>query len=258
MTAARTDGETALLEASGLCAGYQGVPVVRDLDLTVRPGEVVALLGPNGAGKTTTLLTLAGGLRAVSGTVLADGTPTRAPLHRRAARGLALVTEERSVFMNLSTAENLRVGRCDIGRALSLFPELRAKLKTPAGLLSGGEQQMLTLARALARRPRLLLADELSLGLAPLAVARLLRAVRAAADEDGVGVLLVEQHVTKVLEVADRAYVLRRGRVELSGTAAELRGRLAEVEGSYLAGGVVGGDRQATDRALGAPEPTVP
>ncbi|WP_322761921.1 ABC transporter ATP-binding protein [Frankia sp. Cr2] len=230
---------TTLVEARGLCAGYEGVPVVRDLDLTVAPGEVVALLGPNGAGKTTTLLTLAGDLRPVSGTVLVDGHPSRAPLHRRAAAGLALVPEERSVFKGQTTAENLRVGRCDVGQALALFPELKAKLKTTAGLLSGGEQQMLTLARALARGPRLLLADELSLGLAPLVVARLLRAVRAAADS-GVGVLLVEQHVSQVLKVADRAYLLRRGRVEMSGTADELRSRLTDVEDSYLAGRTTG------------------
>jgi ABC-type branched-subunit amino acid transport system ATPase component len=226
---------TALVEARGLCAGYQGVPVVRDLDLTVGPGEVVALLGPNGAGKTTTLLTLAGELRPVSGELLVDGTASRAPLHRRAAAGLALVPEERSVFMHHTAADNLRVGRCDVAAALRLFPELRAKLSTRAGLMSGGEQQMLTLARALARSPRLLLADELSLGLAPLVVTRLLRAVREAADA-GVGVLLVEQHVTKVLDMADRVYVLRRGQVELSGTAADLRERLTDIESSYLTG----------------------
>ncbi|TMK61333.1 MAG: ABC transporter ATP-binding protein [Actinobacteria bacterium] len=224
---------TRLLEARGLNAGYDQVAVVRDLDLYVDAGEVVALLGPNGAGKTTTLLTLSGDLPALSGDVMFKGAPTKAPLHRRARQGLAFVTEERSVFMRLSTAENLRVGRGEMSRALELFPELASRLKVPAGLLSGGEQQMLTLARALSRDTDLLLADELSLGLAPLAVQRLLRAVRLAADR-GVGVLLVEQHIRHALEIADRAYVMRRGRVEMSGTAGELRDRLRDIEASYL------------------------
>ena len=223
-----------LVEAEGLEAGYGSVVVVRDLDLRVNAGEVVALLGPNGAGKSTTLLTLSGDLPPLGGTVRWSGAATKAPLHARARRGLSLVTEERSVFMGLTARENLRVGCRDIEPALELFPELRARLDVRAGLLSGGEQQMLTLARALARRPTLLLADELSLGLAPLVVRRLLGAVRAAADQ-GVGVLLVEQHVSKVLQIADRVYVLRRGRVRMSGTAAELRGRLGEIETSYLA-----------------------
>ncbi len=228
-----------LVEAEGLEAGYGSVVVVRDLDLRVNAGEVVALLGPNGAGKSTTLLTLSGDLPPLGGTVRWSGEATKAPLHARARRGLSLVTEERSVFMRLTARENLRVGCRDIEPALELFPELRARLDVRAGLLSGGEQQMLTLARALARRPTLLLADELSLGLAPLAVRRLLDAVRAAADQ-GVGVLLVEQHVSKALQIADRVYVLRRGRMRMSGTAAELSGRLGEIETSYLATGQSG------------------
>ena len=224
---------TALLETRGLAAGYQGSAVARDLDLEVAPGEVVALLGANGAGKTTTLLTLAGDLPPISGEILMDGTPMRAPLHRRASAGVALVPEERSLFKGLTGRENLRVGRADVARVLALFPELEDKLQRRAGLLSGGEQQMLTLGRALARDPRLLLADELSLGLAPLVVDRLLLAVREAADR-GVGVVLVEQHVTKVLTVADRIYLLRRGRVELACSAADAADRMAEIESSYL------------------------
>jgi ABC-type branched-subunit amino acid transport system ATPase component len=222
-----------LVEAEGLQAGYGSVVVVRDLDLQVRAGEVVALLGPNGAGKSTTLLTLSGALSPLGGVVRWNGAATKAALHSRARQGLGLVTEERSVFMRLTARENLRVGCRDLAPALELFPELESRLDVKAGLLSGGEQQMLTLARALARRPSLLLADELSLGLAPLVVNRLLSAVRRAAD-DGVGVLLVEQHISKVLDIADRVYVLRRGRVELAGRADELRGRLAEIESSYL------------------------
>jgi ABC-type branched-subunit amino acid transport system ATPase component len=192
------------------------------------------LLGPNGAGKTTTLLTLAGAIPQLGGEVVFLGATTRAPMHRRARKGLGFITEERSVFMGMSTADNLRVAGVDQSDALALFPELRPRLRVRAGLLSGGEQQMLTLARALARKPKLLLADELSLGLAPLIVQRLLEAVRSAADQ-GVGVLLVEQHVREVMKFADRVYVMRRGRVVLSGTADEVRGRIDEIEQSYMA-----------------------
>ena len=138
------------------------------------------------------------------------------------------------MFMGLSTRDNLRVAGVDLDEALTLFPELERRLDVRGGLLSGGEQQMLTLARALARNPRVLLADELSMGLAPLVVKRLLEAVRAAADQRGAAVLLVEQHVRKALRYADRAYVMRRGRIELSGTATELRSRIAEIEDHYL------------------------
>jgi branched-chain amino acid transport system ATP-binding protein len=225
-----------LLEVSGLRAGYGSAAVVRDLSLTVSPGEIVTLVGPNGAGKTTTLLTLAGELAPLAGTVIFDGNPARKRLHQRARNGLGFVTEERSVFMGLTTLENLRVGRGDIDYALKLFPELADKLDRVAGLLSGGEQQMLTLGRVLSRRPRLLFVDELSLGLAPLAVDRLLAAVRSAAD-DGLGVLLVEQHVDKILRIADKGIVLRRGVVEMAAPAAELRERLSDIEQSYLSGG---------------------
>lgn len=224
----------ALLEAFNISAGYYGHPVVRDLDLRVEPGEVVGLLGPNGAGKTTTLLTLAGELRPISGKIEFHGQKTTAPLHKRAQNGMAFVTEERSVFMPLTTAENLRVGRADTAVALGLFPELEPLMDRRAGLLSGGEQQMLTLARALSRRPRVLLIDELSLGLAPQVVARLLSAVRTAADEQGVGVVLVEQHVQHALAIVDRAYVLQRGQVALQGPAEEIKDGL---EAIYLAGG---------------------
>jgi branched-chain amino acid transport system ATP-binding protein len=144
------------------------------------------------------------------------------------------VTEERSVFMTLSVSDNLRLSHRSLAGCLDLFPELVPLLPRRAGLLSGGEQQMVTLARALTGDVRLLLADELSLGLAPLVVQRLLRAVRAAADR-GVGVVLVEQQLRHALEVADRGIVLRRGLMALSGTSAELRDRIGEIEDSYLA-----------------------
>ena len=200
-----------LLECRGLAAGYGALAVVRDLDLRVEAGEVVALIGPNGAGKTTTLLTLAGELPAISGEVVFRGAATKAPLFRRARQGMGFVTEERSVFMQLSTEENLRVAGVARADAVALFPELEPLMGRTAGLLSGGEQQMLTLARAVARDPSLLLVDELSLGLAPVIVRRLLQTVRRVATERSTGILLVEQHVRQALHIADRVYVMQRG-----------------------------------------------
>lgn len=200
----------------------------------MRPGEVVGLLGANGAGKTTTLLALAGDLQLIDGEVRLFGSTTNSPLHARAAAGLAFVTEERSVFMKLSVKDNLRLGRVDPDVALSMFPELNPLLGRLAGNLSGGEQQILTLARALARSPKVLLGDELSHGLAPLIVRRLLDAVRTASNETGIGVLLVEQHVQELARVADRMYVMQRGEIVMSGTSVEVLRSLATVEDLYL------------------------
>jgi branched-chain amino acid transport system ATP-binding protein len=227
---------SSILECRGLAAGYGDIAVVRDVDLHVGPGEVVALIGPNGAGKTTTLLTLAGELPPIAGEVLLQGVGTKAPLFRRAQRGMGFVTEERSVFMKLTTAENLRVAGVAPTDAIDVFPELAPLMDRPAGLLSGGEQQMLTLARAIARKPTLLLADELSLGLAPLLVKRLLDTVRQAATEQSTGVLLVEQHVRQALGIADRVYVMQRGHIVISGAVDDVRGRLDEIEATYLSG----------------------
>lgn len=227
-----------LIAARSLSLSYGSVPAVRDLDLEVRSGEVVALMGANGAGKSTTLMGLAGLLSASGGHTELMGETTTEPLHKRARRGVRYVSEERSVIRSLSTLDNLRLGPGPVDEAVELFPELQPLLDRPAGLLSGGEQQILTLARALAGDIRVLLADELSLGLAPLVVQRLLNAARAAASERGVGVLLVEQHANLALKHADRAYVLHRGEVALSGAADELRERLDEIEASYLHGAV--------------------
>jgi branched-chain amino acid transport system ATP-binding protein len=227
---------TTLLEAQGLSAGYGKMAVVRDLDLHVDAGEVVALLGANGAGKTTTLLTLAGELMPMSGAVRLFGEPTTAPMHARCRQGLGYLTEERSVIMGMSVADNLKLAGVAQDVACRYFPALDRIMDRSAGLCSGGEQQMLSLARALGRQPKVLLADELSLGLAPIIVGNLLRAVREAAD-GGVGVLLVEQHVRQALTIADRAYVMERGRIVIGGTRDEVAGQLDRIESAYLAGG---------------------
>ena len=225
-----------LLEAVGLCVGYGPVPVVQDLDIAVRPGEVVALLGPNGAGKSTTLLALAGELPLQRGAVHRDGVEVASPLHQRARAGLGFVPEERSIVSSITARQNLRIGKVEIADVVALFPELEDHLDRRAGLLSGGQQQILTLARVLARKPQVLLADELSLGLAPQVVSRLLAAVRTAADQ-GLGVLLVEQHVRKALQIADRVCFLQQGRITWSGTAAEAIEHRHLLEASYLSGG---------------------
>jgi branched-chain amino acid transport system ATP-binding protein len=235
VTAVLESNQTTLIEAQGLSAGYGKMAVVRDIDLRVDAGEVVALIGANGAGKTTTLLTLAGELSPLAGEVRFRGKPTRAPMHARCRNGLGFVTEERSVIMDMSVADNLKLARVARRDALELFPGLERVMDRRAGLCSGGEQQMLSLARALGRRPSLLLADELSLGLAPIVVSNLLQAVRDAANERGVGVLLVEQHVRQALKIADRVYVMERGHIVLSGTSSEVVGQLDKIEVAYLA-----------------------
>jgi len=222
-----------LLSARGLSAGYNGQPAVKDLNIEVRPGEVLLVLGANGAGKSTTLLALAGELRPMAGDVCWNGTPIHQPLHRRAAHGTALVPEERSAVRSLSVSDNLRLAGVPTDRAVALFPELELVLGRNAGLISGGQQQMLTLARALGRDPQLILADEVSLGLAPLVVERLLTALREAADQ-GTAVVIVEQRARRALAVADHVIVLRRGRVELAGPAAELRNSYERIEQAYL------------------------
>ena len=228
------------LRIEGLTTGYGKIVVVRDLDLHVDAGEVVALLGPNGAGKTTTLLAISGLLPARQGAVRALGRDVTGMAPQRVARlGVAHVPEDRSLFTQLTVAENLRMASRGRGRGrqrevFGYFGELERLLGRRAGLLSGGEQQMLAVGRALLQRPRLLLVDEMSLGLAPIIVQRLLPVLRDIAQRTGTGVLFVEQHVHLALEVADRAYVMRRGQVSLSGSAAELRQRREVIESSYL------------------------
>jgi branched-chain amino acid transport system ATP-binding protein len=231
-----------ILSCHDLTAGYDNVAAVRNLDLQVGAGEVVALLGPNGSGKTTTLLTLAGVLAPITGTAEFLGRPVvgRRP-HLLARRGLTLVPDDRSIFFQLTTRENIRLARSGdpLDVVLRYFPALRDRLDVRAGLLSGGEQQMLAVGRALARRPKALLVDEMSMGLAPVIVQRLLPVVRMAADELDVAVLLVEQHVDLALQYADRAYVLNHGHVVHSGDATALRGDRALLEASYLGAGAM-------------------
>ncbi len=228
-----------LLALQGLVAGYGSLAVVRNLDLTVGENEIVALLGPNGAGKTTTLLTACGVLPALAGEVRVCGRPLGARHPSEAARrGVSLVPEDRALFFDLSVLENLRVGshgrRASVERMLNLFPELAEVRRRKAGLLSGGQQQMLAIARGLAAEPRLLIIDEMSLGLAPLIVQRLLRLLRGVVDDTGTSILLVEQHVHLCLGIADRAYVLNHGDLVLEGPAAQLRSRRDLLEVSYL------------------------
>ncbi|ARJ04182.1 ABC transporter ATP-binding protein [Cnuibacter physcomitrellae] len=227
-----------LLQLDSVSVGYGGTPVTQGVDLTVRRGEIVCLLGPNGAGKTTTLLAISGLIPLMKGTVLFQQRDLlkRSP-DALTRMGIVHVPEDRSLFGGLTVEENLKVASRDpedIARVLGYFPKLGDILDRRATVLSGGEQQMLALARALALRPTLLIVDEMSLGLAPIIVESILPVFRRIVEETGCSVLMVEQHVRLALEIADRAYVMSRGRIVREGTAAEIAASLDELRGSYL------------------------
>lgn len=228
-----------ILEVTGLTAGYADAMAVRDLTMHVNTGEVVALLGSNGAGKSTTLRAVSGGLTAAAGHVVLSGVDiTRRSAQAIARQGVVHMTDRRSIFHGLTVAEHLRLTyrgqRLDAELAYERFPALRALRNRRAGLLSGGEQQMLGLARALARRPRLLLVDEFSLGLAPVIVQRLLPLVRDYVRDTGAAAILVEQHVQLALAVSDRGYILAHGELILTQDADQLISNRALLAESYL------------------------
>jgi branched-chain amino acid transport system ATP-binding protein len=227
------------LELDGVSIAYDRAPVVRNLALTVGAGEVVALLGANGAGKTTTLRGISGLLKVTSGSIrLAGEDLAGASPAARARRGIAHVPHDRGIFFGLTVAEHFRLdGLATPARqqaAFEHFPALAGLRGRRAGLLSGGEQQMLALARAIAREPQVLMLDEMSLGLAPVVVERLLPIVSDLAASKGIGVLLVEQHVHLALKIAHRGYILSHGELIATGTAGELATDGALLEASYL------------------------
>jgi branched-chain amino acid transport system ATP-binding protein len=232
-----------LLAVSQLSVAYGGIQAVRELSLTVAPGEMVCLIGANGAGKTTTLKAISGLIAPRSGSVQFDGQPlTGLPAHAIARRGMALVPEGRGVFPRMSVVENLMMGAytrndraaiaIDLDRVYALLPRLTERRAQMAGLLSGGEQQMLALGRAMMARPRLLLLDEPSMGLAPLMVQAVFDIIRQIAAS-GVAVLLIEQNAHLALKTCARGYVLETGAITLSGNAGELAANPA-VRHAYL------------------------
>jgi branched-chain amino acid transport system ATP-binding protein len=225
------------LVLSGLRVPRAGVTIIRDIELAAPAGEVTVLLGPNGAGKTTIIEALSGLIPTSGGRIEFEGRNiTKASRVRRARQGLAHVEQGRAVFAELTVRENIRVTGVDseeFNTAIAYFPELEPRLDIPAGRLSGGEQQMLVLARALASKPIMLLVDEASLGLAPGIVRRLMPVFRRLADE-GVGVLLVEQFAALALSIGDHVYVLNRGEIRLSGHCEDLAAHPDRLHEAYL------------------------
>jgi branched-chain amino acid transport system ATP-binding protein len=234
-----------LLAVRGVTAFYGRVMALKGVDLDVNDGEIVALIGANGAGKSTLMMTICGNPRARDGVITFDGRDiTRLPTHEIARLKLAQAPEGRRIFLRMTVLENLQMGATvaapaefdrDLDRVLALFPRLQQRLTQRGGTLSGGEQQMLAIARALMSRPRLLLLDEPSLGLAPLIVRQIFDAIKTL-NADGLTVFLIEQNAFHALTLAHRGYVMVNGLIALSGTGRELLDR-PEVKSAYLEGG---------------------
>ena len=227
------------LRCDGLSIGYGDLNVGRGIDLVVHRNEILAVLGPNGAGKSTLLLTIGGFLSPLDGSIAVDGAPLHPGSARRANRaGVVLVPDSRALFTQLTALENLQLavhrGGPGVEEMLELFPALGRRTKVKAGMLSGGEQQMLAVARSLVQSPKVLLIDEMSMGLAPVVVESLMPVVRRIADEHDAAIVLVEQHFRLALEVADDAVVLVHGDVTLHGPAAEVAADPAALEAAYL------------------------
>lgn len=229
---------TPLLECKGLDVGYGKLTVARDISFVLDPGTVLTILGPNGAGKTTLLMTLAGFLPPRAGHMLFDGQSANGWSPRRSNQaGLVLIPDFRALFTELTPIQNLKLAAArgfNLDPILDLFPALQRREKIRVGSLSGGEQQMLAIARALVQSPKLLLIDEMSMGLAPIAVESLMPVIRRVADEHGASVIMVEQHIHLALEIADEAIVLVHGSVALSGSASQLRRDVGLVEAAYM------------------------
>ena len=237
---------TALLSLTGVTAFYGAIQALRGIDLTVNEGEIVTLIGANGAGKSTLMMTICGNPRAQSGAIVHDGQDiTQWPTHEIMRRGIAQAPEGRRIFNRMTVHENLLMGaevagRSDIAGLLdqvfTLFPRLKERINQRGGTLSGGEQQMLAIGRALMSRPTLLLLDEPSLGLAPLVVRQIFGAIRELNRSAGLTVLLVEQNAYQALRLAHRGYVLVNGSITMAGTGSELLAR-PEIRAAYLEGG---------------------
>jgi branched-chain amino acid transport system ATP-binding protein len=235
-----------LLSVRGVTAFYGRVQALKGIDLDVNAGEIVALIGANGAGKSTMMMTVCGNPRARDGSIVFDGHDiTQLPTHEIARLKLAQSPEGRRIFPRMTVLENLQMGATvaesaefarDLERVVTLFPRLQQRLTQRGGTLSGGEQQMLAIARALMSRPRLLMLDEPSLGLAPLIVRQIFEAIKKLNAEDGLTVFLVEQNAFHALKLAHRGYVMVNGQITLSGTGRELLDR-PEVKSAYLEGG---------------------
>ncbi|HEV2573655.1 MAG TPA: ABC transporter ATP-binding protein [Beijerinckiaceae bacterium] len=237
---------TALLELSGIESGYGKIIALKGVDMHVDQGEIVTLIGANGAGKSTLMMTIFGSPRARRGRIVYDGRDiTQLPTHDVARLGIAQSPEGRRIFPRMSVEENLLMGAAlgdpakradDLERMFTIFPRLKERLHQRGGTLSGGEQQMLAIARALMTRPRLLLLDEPSLGLAPLVVKQIFDVIRDLNRRDGLTVFLVEQNAFHALRLAHRAYVMVNGNITMSGTGADLLSR-PEIRAAYLEGG---------------------